>query len=34
MPRALQRLRARPVIHNEKSAKGMVSGSVSMMMKG
>src|SRR6266404_3259030 len=34
IPSALQRLSARPVIHNENSANGTLSGSVSMMMKG
>ena len=34
IPKALHRLSARPVIHSENSAKGMLSGSVSMMIKG
>ena len=34
IPSALQRLKARPVIHNENSANGTLSGSVSIMMKG
>ena len=32
--RLKRRLSARPVIHNEKSAKGMLSGSVSIIIKG
>ena len=34
MPRALHKLRARPVIHKENSANGTLSGSVSMMING
>src|SRR6266581_7946737 len=34
IPSALHRLSARPVIHNENSANGTLSGSVSMMMNG
>ena len=33
-PSALHKLSARPVIQSENSAKGMLSGRVSMMMKG